>query len=196
MKWLGKLIRQMLGGNTFEYDGKIYSQETGTAIGAPFVCAYSGIVMGRIEEEGIRRWLNRRGGGRGRVKGHKWKEGDPGEVDWWGRSRDDCIGLWRGTKLEFYRFVATMNEVDSAIQFTSAIDWDENKVAFLDTMVRIDDEGYIQTGLYVKKNSKNALLLPTSCHLPTVTRGTVYGLGLRIRRICHVEREAEGEFNS
>ena len=45
--------------------------------------------------------------------------------------------------MEFYRFVATMNEVDSAIKFTFAIDWDENMVAFIDTMVRIDEEGYI-----------------------------------------------------
>ena len=186
----------MLRVNIFEYDGKLHSQETGIAIGAPFACACSGIVMAKIEEDGISNWRNRRGGGGGEVKGHDWKTLDPGEVDWWGRFRDDCIGLWRGTRLEFNRFVATMNEVDQAIKFTAAIDWDVNQVAFLDTVVSIDEEDYIQTGLYVKKNTKNVLLLPTSCHLPMVTRGTVFGLGLRIRRICSKEREAEEDFKN
>ena len=87
-----------------------------------------------------------------------------------------------------------MNEIDPDIKFTYAIDWDGNKVSFLDTTVRIDDEGYIQTSLFVKKNAMNALLLPMSCHRPTVTRATVFGLALRIRRICSNEEEAEVEF--
>ena len=87
--------------------------------------------------------------------------------------------------------MAIMNELDEDIKFTYSIDWDENKVAFLDTLVQIDEDGFIQTSLYVKKNAKNALLLPNSCHRPTVTRATVYGLALRIRRICSREEEAE-----
>ena len=81
-------------------------------------------------------------------------------MDWWGRFRDDCIALWRGTKLEFNRFVATMNEVYRDIKFKASIDWEENKVAFLDTTVKIDDEGYIQTSLYVKENTKMHYFCP------------------------------------
>ena len=80
VRWLGRIIRRMLKGNNFEYDGEMSSQETGTANGAPFACAYSGVVIGRIEEEGIR-WRERRGCGGGRVRGVEWKEGNLGEVD-------------------------------------------------------------------------------------------------------------------
>ena len=177
IKWLGKIIRRMLKGNKFEYD-ELYSQESGTAIGVLFACAYTGVAMGKIEEEGLKHWGERQGGGGGIIKGHSWERGDLGEVDWCGRYRDDCIGLWRGTRLEFYRFVAVMNELDEDIKFTYSIDFEENKVAFLDTLVQIDDKGYIQMILYVKKNVKNALLLPSSCHRPMVTRATVLGLAL------------------
>ena len=87
-----------------------------------------------------------------------------------------------------------MNEIDPDIKFTYKVDWEENKVAFLDTTVKIDEEGYMQTSLFVKKNAKDSLLLSSSCHRPTVTRATVYGLALRIRRICSIEEEAEEEF--
>ena len=80
-----------------------------------------------------------------------------------------------------------MNEVDPDIKFKPSINWEENKVDFLDTTVKIDENGYIQTRLFVKENTKNALLLPSSCHLLSVTRGTVFGLALRIRRIDSIE---------
>ena len=192
--WIKELVIVMLGGNVFMYDGKLYIQKTGTAIGAPFACAYSGIVMGKIEEDSLKRWRCRKEGGGGIIRGQEWKEGDPGEVDWWSRFRDDCISLWRGTRLEFEQFVEIMNSVDKDIKITAVIDWDNNRIIFLDTVVYIDEEGYLQTSLYVKKNMKNCLLLPSSCHLPSVTSGTVYGLALRVRRIASVEVEAQKAF--
>ena len=41
---------------------------------------------------------------------------------------------------------------------------------------------------------KNALLLPTTCHRPTVTKASVYSLTLRIRRIYSVNKETEEQF--
>ena len=74
----------------------------------------------------MRRWENR-GGVRRERKGREWRKGDVAEVDkWGGRFRDDCLGLFRGTKLEFNRFVACMNSVDTDIKFTSEIDWEDN----------------------------------------------------------------------
>ena len=42
-------------------------------------------------------------------------------VDWWNRFRDDCLGLWRGSRIEFMEFLQTMNSVDGDIKFTSEI---------------------------------------------------------------------------
>jgi len=43
--WLIKAIEFMLRSNTFEYDSELFCQKTGTAIGAPFSCAYAGCSM-------------------------------------------------------------------------------------------------------------------------------------------------------
>ena len=59
VEWIKELVVIMLGGNIFVYDGNLYNQKTGTAIGMPFACAYSGIVMGKIKEDGIRKWRGR-----------------------------------------------------------------------------------------------------------------------------------------
>ena len=193
--WLTRATKVMLAGNSFEYDGALYSQATGTSIGAPFACGYSGCAMGKVEEEGLRRWRRR---GRGRVerevKGLEWRQGEVAEVDWWSRFRDDCLGLFRGMEAEFRGFLAAMNSVDQEIKFTSEINWKENVVVFLDLTITIDRFGYLQTDLYMKPNTKNSLLLPSSCHRPTVTRSSVYSLALRIRRICSTEEAAERQF--
>ena len=115
-------------------------------------------------------------------------------MDWWSRFRDDCLGLWRGTEAEFQGFVAAMNSVDTEIKFTSEINWQENVIVFLDLTITIDHHGFLQTDLYTKPNAKNSLLLPSSCHRPTVTRSSVYSLALRIRRICSTEEAAERQF--
>ena len=194
VEWLVRAIELMLRSSTFEYDGKLYSQTTGCAIGAPFSCSYSGVAMGEVEEEGVRRWENR-GGVRRERKGGEWKKGDVAEVDkWGGRFRDDCLGLFRGTKLEFNGFVACMNSVDTDIQFTSEIDWEENRVIFLDLIISIDSRGFLQTDLHIKPNAKNTLLLPSSCHRPSVVRSSVYSLALRITRICSSKEAADRRY--
>ena len=68
--WITRAIQLMLRCNTFEYDGALYSQATGTSIGAPFACDYSGCAMGRVEEEGLRQWA---GSGRGGQGPAPWK---------------------------------------------------------------------------------------------------------------------------
>ena len=108
--------------------------------------------------------------------------------------RDDCLGLWRGSKAEFLGFVATVNSVDKDIQFTSEIDWEKNEVVFLDLVITINSEGFLTTDLHTKPNAKNALLLPSSCHPPSVTRASVYGLALRINRNCSTPEAAERRY--
>ena len=87
-----------------------------------------------------------------------------------------------------------MNSVDRDIKFTSEINWEENKVVFLDLIISIDDEGFLQTDLFTKPNAKNTLLLPSSSHNPSVVRSSVYSLGLRITRICSSQETAEKRY--
>ena len=87
-----------------------------------------------------------------------------------------------------------MNNVDKDIKFTCETNWEENKVVYLDMIIWIDEEGFIQTDLYTKPNSKNALLLPSSAHKPSVTRSSVYSLALRVNRICSIPVLAEQRY--
>ena len=84
-----------------------------------------------------------------------------------------------------------MNSVDRDIKFSHEINWEENKVVFLDLIITIDSQGFLQTDIHFKPNSKNALLLPSSCHPPGLVRAIVYGQALRIIRICSTELARE-----
>ena len=196
--WLTRMVELMLKSSTFEYDDNLYTQATGTSIGAPYAPAYAGIYVGEVEEEGTRRWEGRdREGRSGRVeaKGLAWQHGDRAEAAWGHRYRDDCMGLFRGTEEEFPGLLGAMNSVDPDVQFTSEINWQENKLVFLDVVITIDQEGFLRTDLHVKPNSKNKLLLPSSAHPPSVTKSSVYSLALRIRRICSSEEDTELQFS-
>ena len=97
--WLTRMVELMLKSSTFEYDSTLYTQATGTSIGAPYAPSYAGIYVGHVEEEGARRWEGRdREGrqGRGGVRSLEWQEGDRVDADWQHRYRDDCIGLFWG----------------------------------------------------------------------------------------------------
>ena len=184
--WVTRCSKALLQCNTFEYDSNLYTQKDGAGIGQPQACSYAGIFMAEVEEKGLREY-RRRGGAGGVVaagKGREWRKRDRAEVDWWHRFRDDCLGLFRGTQADFRVFLETMNSVDPAIKFTSEVDFEKNCVNFLDVTISIDDQGFLRTDLYTKPNTLNQLLLPTSAHPPSVTRGSVYSLAIRLRRIC------------
>jgi hypothetical protein len=98
-------------------------------------------------------------------------------------SLKNCTAL-HCTEAEFPGLLGAMNSVDPDVQFTAEVDWEENKMVFLDLIITIDEEGFLRTDLHTKPNTKNKLLLPSSAHPPSVTRSSVYSLALRIRRIC------------
>ena len=128
------------------------------------------------------------------VKGRAWREGDRVEVDWWQRFKGDCLGLFCGTREEFELFFTTMNNVDKDINFTCELDLNKNKVVYLDVIIWIDENSFLQTDLYTKPNSKIALLLPSSAHKPSVTPSSVYSLILRVNRICSTDKAAEKRY--
>ena len=194
VEWTTECTVALLKHNTFEYDGKLYTQRDGAGIGQPNAGSYAGIYMAEIEEEGLKKWRRRGLAPRAEepwIKGINWRKGDRAEVDWWHRFRDDIKGLFRGTLEEFQEFLDNMNSIDPCIKFTSDFDYENNSVNFLDTTIAINAEGYLTTDLYVKPNTLNQLLSPRSAHPPSVTRSSVYSLALRIRRICSSDERFE-----
>ena len=111
-----------------------------------------------------------------------WSKKPRGQIPWISRFRDDIIGLFRGNQQQFEEFKRVMCEVDEEIKFTGDIDVENKGVVYLDLVISLDTEGFIQTTLHRKPNTVNQLLLPSSAHPPHVTRSTVYSLGLRVKR--------------
>ena len=59
--------------------------------------------------------------------------------------------------------------------------------------VTLGEDRLLHTTLYVKPNTKNQLLLPSSAHPPFVTRSSAFSLFLRNRRICSDEEAFQTE---
>ena len=175
--------------DTFEYDDgegpKLFTQADGAGIGQANACAYAGIFMAEVEERALSNWRRRGGGARVVEKGLAWRQGNRAEVGWFWRYRDDCLGLFRGTRPDFLSFLATLNDVDPAIKFTE--EGFGHAVNFLDVRITIGEDNCLHTTLYTKPNTKNQLLLPSSAHPPFVTRSSAFSLFLRLRRICSDE---------
>ena len=51
-------------------------------------------------------------------------------------------------------------------------------------VIWVDDQGYIQTDLHTKVNSKNTYLLPKSNHPSHICKNIPYSLAYRVRRNC------------
>ena len=192
--WVVKSTQVLLKSNTFEYDSgegpKLYTQADGAGIGQANACAYAGIFMAEVEEKALFNW-RRRGGVRTREKGPEWRQGNRAEMGIFWRFRDDCIGLFRGTRGDFMGFLAALNEVDPSIRFTE--EGFGHAVNFLDVRITLGEDNKLHTTLYVKPNTKNQLLLPTSAHPPFVTKSSAYSLFLRLRRICSEEETYQEE---
>ena len=90
--------------------------------------------------------------------------------------------LTHGVK-ELIEFVKYLNSLHSSIKFTSESSTTE--IAFLDTLVKIDEETKKPyTTLYTKPTDTHSYLHYTSAHQRSCTQKGPYGQFLRLRRIC------------
>ena len=90
---LMQLAQMVLDNNEFEFEGSSYIQKEGTAIGSKLGKNYACAYMGEWEEEVKRKAVEQMG------KGQRW----------WKRFVDDIIGVWKGSKEEFLRFIEICN---------------------------------------------------------------------------------------
>ena len=97
------------------------------------------------------------------------------------RSIDDGFGIWCGSVEELKGFAKHANNkhYDIKVDLTMYT----RQIDFLDTLVKMED-GKIYTDLYAKPIDKHLYLNSKSCHPPSTKKGLVFGLGLRLKRIC------------
>ena len=167
--FLVKLLTLVLESNFFEFNDKLYRQLIGTAMGTKVACSYACLFMAFHE---VKKLLG------------EWNGGMP---HLWRRFIDDIWFLWYHGEEELQRFIAHLNSSHRLIKFTATYDIQKRSVPFLDTVVMIDDQGYIQTDLYKKECARIQYLLPSSCHPSHVSKNIPFSLGYRLKRICSQE---------
>ena len=77
-----------------------------------------------------------------------------------------------------------MNNQHPHFKFACQSDFETKSVAFLDLMISIDEDGYIQTTLYTKPNVRNGLLKWGSCHPGHCTKNIPKNIMHRVVRNC------------
>ncbi|WP_179117283.1 hypothetical protein, partial [Solemya velum gill symbiont] len=162
-----KMIETVLENNCFGFGSNYYIQKEGVAIGSRlgknYVCTY----MRKWDEE----LLNT----------------DKTPL-FYKRFIDDGFGIWVGNERDLKTFAHHANSIHTDIRVE--LRYDRKQIEFLDTLVKLEN-GHVYTDLYVKPSDKQLYLKSSSCHPPSTKRGLVYGLGLRLRRICEKQTDYE-----
>ena len=103
---------------------------------------------------------------------------------------DDIFGTWDHGIDALLQFHDQANRIHPNIKVE--LKWERQKIAFLDTMVRLENEK-IETSLYSKPTDKHTYLHIKSEHPISVKKDIPYGLGIRLKRISSRDEDYQRE---
>ena len=159
---LVRLAELVLTLNTFEFDGTIFEQVSGVAMGTKMGPSYACLFMGHLEHQILTSYT-----------------GPTPEL--YKRYIDDGVGatsLSQAALLEFITFVQNFNP---DIKFTFSIS--STAVVFLDISIHLKD-GTFMTSVHYKETDSHSYLQYESSH-PLSTKNSIpYSQFLRLRRLC------------
>lgn len=153
----------VLQNNVFSFEGKVFKQVLGTAMGTPMAPTGANLFMGMLEE----RLLD--------------QSPVPVNREFWKRFIDDILMLWMGSQEELDVFIDHMNSFHPTIKFTANSSTDS--VPFLDINITLRD-GFLRTDLYSKPTDAHAYLHSSSSHPRHTVKNIPYSLFIRLRRLC------------
>ena len=156
------LARFILENNYFEFDGSIYKQKLGTAIGTTFAPAFANMFMSELECRML-----------GEYRLDPWV--------WW-RFLDDVFLIWLHGKEALLEFLDYVNSYHKTIKYTW--EWSKEKLSYLDVLVSIKDNR-TSSDVYCKPTDIYQYSDSKSCHPSHVKKIIPYGQALRVRRICN-----------
>ena len=158
-----KLMELILNKNHFEFNGKLYLQIGGTAMGTRFAPSFANLFMGNFEHNLLQLYDK--------------------PIKLWLRFIDDIFLVFEHGEDELKRFVNLANSLVDSIKFTEEHSLDS--IVFLDTRVIKDPKIHtLYTTLYLKPTDTRDFLHFSSSHPRRQKTGGPYGQFLRIRRIC------------
>ena len=170
---LVSMAKFVLENNYFEFNSEVYHQLSGTAIGTKFAPPYACIFMDHLENEMLSKWAVQ-----------PWL--------WW-RYIDDIFFIWTKSEKELDEFMTHMNSYHPNIRFT--YEKSQDKINFLDMTVH-KTNGRLLTDLYCKPTDGHQYLHSKSCHPFHLKKSIVYGLTLRLKRLCSLEGDFQRHLES
>lgn len=152
-----EMLRMILEKNFFEFDGKVYRQRRGTAMGTKMAPAYANLFMADMET--------------------RFLEGEPIKPRLWLRFIDDILTLWPGSRQSLLEFMTRLNSIHPDLQFT----FEDSllRATFLDLELhkgeRFSESGVLDTRLHLKATNRFQYLHHSSAHPRSTFRGIVRG---------------------
>jgi len=154
-------IEHILSGTLLRFDNKFYQQMKGTAIGASVSVAVAEIFVHVSIEQ-------------------KRKEIEKQPILFY-RYIDDIFGVFQGTEEDLQKYYRELNQFHPDLRFT--VEFDKNRLPFLDTTVYVDKEGFLQTTVYHKPSNTHQYLHFQSSHHPNLKKSLPFSQGIRVKRI-------------
>ena len=164
-EFIGTLAKLVLTSNYFTFNGKMYLQKQGTAMGKRMAPNYAIIFMHLVEQEIL---IN------SKLKPRIWQ-----------RFIDDVFIIWTHGKDKLDDFLDYINKAHETKIFTA--EYSLTKVAFLDTPV-YKLNGNLATKVYHKKTDDKMYLHYNSAHPKHQKDAVPYSLFIRCKRICTEKR--------
>ena len=139
---ISNLAYQVLTENFFNFNGQLYEQTQGTAMGTRMAPNYAIIFMHYLETNFLSHY--------------------PKQPKLWLIFIDDIIMIWQVGRLELEEFLEALNNHHQKIKFTDTID--QNEIPFLDTIVYRSQANRLYTKIYHKPTEQKYYLQYYSAH--------------------------------
>jgi hypothetical protein len=165
-----ELATKILKCNCFKFNGSLFIQEQGTAMGTRMAPNYAIIFMHQLETKLLAEET---------LKPKIWK-----------RFIDDIFCVWSHGKHTLQTFLTNINTKHNTIKFTWEIS--NKEIPFLDTITYVEGDK-LYTKIYHKPTDNKQYLHYQSCHPKRQKESVPNGLYLRARRICNKESDFEDE---
>ena len=133
-----RLLKLILNNNFFQFNGKVYRQRQGIAMGNHLAPPLAIIFMDDLEQKMIQSAEKR--------------------PEFFDRYVDDCIFAWKHGKEELVRFIAHCNDQHTNIGFTWEMTENGSPISFMDMSIRINGDNVIEHELYQKPSHSGVSL--------------------------------------
>ena len=173
IKGICDMTEIVLRRNVFEFNKKYFIQTSGTAIATKLAPGYASLFLSIFERDMLDQY--------------------PIKPSSWLRYVDDIFVVWNESEDKFKDFLAHINAVNPAIQFTHAYSF--KSLNFLDVLVALTNGGTISTDSYTKPTDTHQYIHMNSCHPNHVQKAIAFSQATRILRICSDPATAQSRCN-